>query len=278
MDSTPALMRTPSCKPPSMPVAGRHLMSADCLGKGQPTSTLSFSSQFCAGQLLVWNRNSRGGVAHCRKSMTVRNIGWDPEGILGAPQPGHLQRRAMVKDLKKAEEEKKQEELEAQREAERRRRAREARVVPSSDRELISFFLATEASELQWEVARCRSRLTPSFFLLMKEVAEAGMGSSAGELQAAEAVEKLLQKLQCEVDALDETQAAMVEAKGRLSKILAAKDKKETILSMAASNELDRSLLLLLDENIAAAVAANETRAAEFMEKVRMVVAKFVTV
>ncbi len=44
---------------------------------------------------------------------------------------------------------------------------------------------------------------------------------------------------------------------------------------MAAANEIDQALVDLLQQNIDAAKAANQTAPAEFMEKVKVAVAKY---
>eukprot|EP01018_Ginkgo_biloba_P006067 Gb_29626 [translate_table: standard] len=80
------------------------------------------------------------------------------------------------------------------------------------------------------------------------------------------------------IEAYDQMAADLIGAKDRLSRILASKDKKSTLLEMVEKNELNRSLLALLDENIAAAQNANQEQAALFMEKVRAAVLKYMTI
>lgn len=46
---------------------------------------------------------------------------------------------------------------------------------------------------------------------------------------------------------------------------------------MAANNDIDRPLLALLDENINAALKANEEQAAVFMEEIRVAVVKYIS-
>lgn len=73
-------------------------------------------------------------------------------------------------------------------------------------------------------------------------------------------------------------QADLITAKNSLTKILTSKDVKATLLELVEKNELNRSLLTLLDENIADAHRANQKQAAEFMEKLRVAVLKYITV
>ena len=64
----------------------------------------------------------------------------------------------------------------------------------------------------------------------------------------------------------------------RLKRLLEAKDKKQTILDMAAANEIDRALLQLLQQNIDGATAAGQEQAAHVMSKIRDACAKYVIV
>jgi hypothetical protein len=80
------------------------------------------------------------------------------------------------------------------------------------------------------------------------------------------------------IEAYDRMAVDIIGAKDRLAKILASKDKKATLLEMVERNELDRSLLALLDENIAAAQAASQEQAVLFMEKIRAAILKYLTI
>lgn len=213
--------------------------------------------------------------------MQVVCIGWDPEGILGAPQPGHIARRQFQKRLEKNEDERAAFEKQVQMERERRRAAREARTVPTSAAGLIDFFLDTEAQEIEFEIARCRPRLDNDFFAHLKtEIGSLRFAINPSEqtkdrLVELEALEKALKE---GTEAYDKVASNFISAKDRLAKILSAKDKKATILDMAGENQLDRSLLALLDQNIAAANSAGQEQAAGFMEKIRGAVVKYMTV
>lgn len=52
----------------------------------------------------------------------------------------------------------------------------------------------------------------------------------------------------------------------------------EQLLEMVEKNEINRSLLALLDENIASALSSNQKDVAVFMEDVRSSVVKYITV
>nr|ACJ83376.1 unknown [Medicago truncatula]AFK46213.1 unknown [Medicago truncatula] len=53
-------------------------------------------------------------------------------------------------------------------------------------------------------------------------------------------------------------QAQLIKAKENLTKILTSKDVKATLLELVERNEINRSLLTLLDENISSAHGANQ--------------------
>jgi hypothetical protein len=53
----------------------------------------------------------------------------------------------------------------------------QARTIPADDHDLVDYLLDTEAMEMDFEVARCRPRLTPDFFkLLDRNIGVAGDG------------------------------------------------------------------------------------------------------
>ncbi|MCI14253.1 hypothetical protein A2U01_0035382, partial [Trifolium medium] len=58
--------------------------------------------------------------------------------------------------------------------------------------------------------------------------------------------------------AYDKMQNELIKSKESLTKILTSKDVKATLLEMVESNEINRSLLTLLDENIATAHEAKQ--------------------
>jgi len=194
--------------------------------------------------------------------------------------PHHITRRSYQKKIAEDAEYKEKIERELQAEKEARRVARAARVVPDSPKDLLEFFLTTEGEEMEFEVARCRPRLTEEFFSFLK----AEIGSLRFAVNQTVEIEdrigelEVLQKILREgIEAYDRLTTDLVDAKERLSRILSAKDKRATLLDMAGENQLDRPLLALLDENIATATRANEEQAAMFMGKIRGAVVKYIT-
>eukprot|EP00262_Sarcandra_glabra_P005155 TRINITY_DN1647_c0_g1_i1.p2 TRINITY_DN1647_c0_g1~~TRINITY_DN1647_c0_g1_i1.p2 ORF type:complete len:131 (+),score=9.17 TRINITY_DN1647_c0_g1_i1:159-551(+) len=85
-------------------------------------------------------------------------IGWDPEGILGPPKPGHIARREFQKRFEKDADAREAFARQVREEQERRRALRQARIVPDTSEGLLEFFLDTEARELEYEMARLRPR------------------------------------------------------------------------------------------------------------------------
>jgi hypothetical protein len=66
----------------------------------------------------------------CGKYVSCKSVFWvpqDPEGILAAPQPGHIARRSYQRKLEEDVEEKERVEKQMQDERERRRFAREVK-------------------------------------------------------------------------------------------------------------------------------------------------------
>lgn len=211
----------------------------------------------------------------------IRCIGWDPEGVLGPPSTGHIARREFQRRLEKdagAREEFKRQVVE---EKERLRNLRATRVVPDTPAGLIEYFLDTEAQELEFEIARLRPRLDDEFFSRVKfEIGQLRFAVAKTEEMEDRMIElEALQKALLEgIEAYDKLQANIVKARERLTKILTSKDIKATLLDMLERNELNKSLLTLLDENIASAHRSNQKEAADFMEKLRGAMLKYITV
>lgn len=215
------------------------------------------------------------------RSSVSCNVGWDPEGILGPPSGGHIARREFEKKFKEEGAQKEALQRQVLQERERRRAAREARVVPDNAADLVEYFLVTEAAEIEYEIARCRSRLNQEFLeYLQAETATLRFALSRTKEMDDRLVElEALHKVLTEgIEAYDMMAGDVIGAKDRLSRIFASGDKKATLLEMVEKNELDRSLLALLDQNIAAAQAANQEQAVLFMEKIRAAVLKYLTI
>lgn len=216
-----------------------------------------------------------------RPTSKISCVGWDPEGILGPPQTGHLARREFQRRLERDAEAREAFQSQVQEEKERRRILRQSRVVPDTSEELIEYFLDTEAQEVEIEIARLRPRLNQEFFShLQFELGQLRFAVSKTEAMEDRLIElEALQKALLEgTGAYDKLQADLITAKNSLTKILTSKDVKATLLELVEKNELNRSLLTLLDENIADAHRANQKQAAEFMEKLRVAVLKYITV
>ncbi|KAL3818186.1 hypothetical protein ACJIZ3_004091 [Penstemon smallii] len=162
----------------------------------------------------------------------IRCIGWDPEGVLGPPQAGHISRLQFKKRLEKDSDARDAFQRQVQEERQRREAFRQSRVIPDTTEGLVEFLLDTEAQEIEFEIARLRPRLNEEFFSHLK--------LELGKLRFA----------------VSKTQ----------------------LLDMVELNELNRSLLTLLDENISSAYQSNQTAAAEYMEKLRGIMLKYITV
>ncbi|KAK4435078.1 hypothetical protein Salat_0671100 [Sesamum alatum] len=211
----------------------------------------------------------------------IRCIGWDPEGILRAPQSGHIARLEFKRRLDKDAEAREAFERQVREEKERMRALRESRVIPDTIEELVEYFLDTEAQELEFEIARLRPRLNEEFFSHLKlELGKLRFAVSKTQDMEDRVIElEALQKaLQEGIEAYDRMQSELVLARKNLMKILTSNDVKATLLDLVAQNELNRSLLTLLDENIANAYQGNQIQAAEYMEKIRGAMIKYITV
>lgn len=208
-------------------------------------------------------------------------VTWDPEGILGPPQTGHIARREFQRKLETDAEAREAFQRQLVQEKERRRSLRESRVVPDDIEGLIEYFLDTEAREIEYEIARLRPRLNQEFFSHLKfelgqlRFAVSRTKAMEDRLIELEAIQKVLQE---GTEAYDKLQSDVVTARVNLAKILRSSDVKATILEMVGRNELSRSLLTLLDENIANANESDEKQAALYMERVRAAVVKYMTV
>ncbi|EEF50973.1 uncharacterized protein LOC8272124 [Ricinus communis] len=216
-----------------------------------------------------------------RSKPRISCIGWDPEGLLGPPQTGHIARREFQRRLERDAEAREAFEQHVREEKERRQNLRLSRDIPDTPAELVEYFLDTEAQEIEFEIARMRPRLNQEFFSHLRfELGQLRFAVSKTEdmedrLIELEALQKALQE---GTEAYDEMQTDLIKAKESLTKVLTSKDVKATLLEMVEKSELNRSLLALLDENIASAQQSNQKDAAAFMEKLRAAVLKYMTV
>ncbi|KAM7525620.1 hypothetical protein LguiA_015522 [Lonicera macranthoides] len=196
-------------------------------------------------------------------STKIRSVAWDPEGIFGPPNTGHIARREFQRRLEKDTNAKEAFEREILEEKQRRQKLRDSRVAPDSPAELIEYFLDTEAREIEFEISRLRPLLNKDFFSHLKfELGQLRFAVSKTQdmedrLFELEALEKALLE---GTEAFDKMQADLVTAKERLTKILTSKDIKATLLEMVERNEINRPLLTILDENIVSAQEGNQVR------------------
>lgn len=215
------------------------------------------------------------------KPCRISCVKWDPEGLYGPPQTGHLARREINRRLEKDAEFREALEQQAREEKQRRHALRQSRVIPDTSEKLIEYFLDTEAQEIEFEIARLRQRLNQEFFSQLQfELGQLRFAVSKTEEMEDRLIElEALQKALKEgTEAYEKMQGELVKAKKSLTKILTSKDVKATLLEMVEHNELNRSLLTLLDENIASANQGKQKEAAAFMEKLRAAVLKYMTV
>lgn len=216
-----------------------------------------------------------------RTTPRISCIGWDPEGVLGPPKGGHIARLEFKKRLEKDAGAREAYVQQLKEEQERRRAERQARVVPETNDGLLEYFLDSEAREITFEISRLRPRLNEEFFDHIKlELGQLRFAVSRTKEMEDRVIElEAIQKVLLEgIEAYDKMEADLVSAKERLMKILQSKDKKSTLLEMVGRNELNRSVLALLDENIASALESNQAEAAAFMENVRATMLKYITV
>ncbi|XP_020217847.1 uncharacterized protein LOC109801238 [Cajanus cajan] len=235
-------------------------------------ATISVSSAADCGTRSNWK---------WRRPNRILCIGWDPEGVLGPPKTGHLARLELKRRLERDTEAREAFQRQAREEKERRQSLRQSRVLPDTPQDLIEYLLDTEAQEIEFEIARMRPRLNQEFFSQLKlELGQLRFAVNRTQLMEdrlieLEALEKAIQE---GVEAYDKMQDELIKARENLTKILTSKDVKATLLEMVERNEINRSLLALLDENIASAQRGNQKQAAEYMEKLRGAVLKYITV
>lgn len=207
---------------------------------------------------------------------------WDPEGVFKTPpQTGHISGLEFRKKLDQDGDTREAYERQLREEKERREALRQSRVIPDTATELIEYFLDTEAQEIEIEIARLRPRLNDEFFKQLQfELGQLRFSVAKTQGMEDRIIElEVLQKALSEgIEAYDKMQYELVNAKQSLMKIFTSKDITATLLEMVEQNEINRSLLALLDENIASAHQSQQKEAAEYMGKVRMAVLKYVTV
>lgn len=221
---------------------------------------------------------------------------WDPEKLLGpAGEFNHIQRNLMKKQMAKDQEFAAA--VSATKDDIRKQvlLRRSQRSPPDEPSELVEYFLNSDAEDMEFEVARCRPKLTPDFFKALDSMIGAERfnapqtslisASAAAKESAEEAAAKsqerlaelelLRQYLEEATEAVDKAVACTSTAVERVKKLLTAPDKKAMIIEMAEANEIDVPLMDLLQQNIEGAKAAGQAEAAAFMEKVKQATAKY---
>ncbi|KAI8476343.1 MAG: hypothetical protein J3K34DRAFT_401973 [Monoraphidium minutum] len=220
---------------------------------------------------------------------------WDPDNVLGPAGQGHIQRNLMKKQIEKDSEFAAA--VSATKDDIRRQvlLRRSQRSPPDDPAELVEYFLNSDAEDMEYEVARCRPKLTPEFFKALdgmigaerfdapktglvsaaaaaREDADAAAAKSEERLAELELLRRYLEEA---AEAVDKAVASTSTAVERMKKLLGAKDKKAMIIEMTEANEIDVPLMDLLQQNIDGARMAGQEEAAAFMEKVKAAAAKY---
>lgn len=154
---------------------------------------------------------------------------------------------------------------------------RESRTPPTTNEELVEYFLNTMQEDMEYEVSRKRPMLDGNFFRHMDSVIGTLRFSPDGEKDedGLAEMEGLRQYLVQACQVVDQAVAKVSSAKDRITKLLTSRDKKELILQMAENNEIDHAFMIALTQNIQAARTAEQEDAAKFMEKVQQACAKY---
>lgn len=200
----------------------------------------------------------------------------DPEGLFKTgPAPGVIERKLMGQRILSDQEAKASVEAFVAAERAELQKRRDERVVPADPHDLVEFFLTTEATDMEFEVARCRPALTKDFFAVVDRLVGVERFSPAPDEDRLGELEALRDYLNEALEAVDKATAMTAAPAERLKRLLASKDKKATLLEMAGANEIDQGLMDLLTQNIEGATAAGQTEAAEFMQKVQQAVGRY---
>ncbi|XP_010418276.1 PREDICTED: uncharacterized protein LOC104703887 [Camelina sativa] len=237
-------------------------------------ATLSFGIAAAAATTVrtIPKFNSRRSKISCE---------WDPKGVLGPAQTGHIARLEFKRRLERDSEAREAFQKQLREEKERRQALRQSRVLPDTAAELIEYFLDTEAQEIEYEIARLRGRLNDEFFAQIRlEIGQIrfAVTKTADIEDRLVELETLQKALEEGIEAYDKMQKELMTATNSLTKILTSTDIKTTLLDMVEKNEINRSLLTLLDENIANAYRGDQKEAGDYMEKIRSSVLKYLTV
>ncbi|KAL6763590.1 hypothetical protein V8C86DRAFT_2491874 [Haematococcus lacustris] len=227
---------------------------------------------------------ARGLIVNARMGQPGLNTGGpsgpmpsaDPEELYkGIPVSNVIQRRMMKKQMEVDKEFAKAMNSASDELRKEALLRRETRRPPGTHEELVEYFLNTLAEDLEHEVAKYRPRLTPDFFQYLDSVLGAERFAAKPDEDKLAELDLLRSYLAQASAAVDACVSATTSAADRLKTLLSAKDKKAMILEMAANNQIDQPLMMLLDQNIQMARDAEQNDAAAFMEKVKQACAKY---
>ncbi|KAK1307051.1 hypothetical protein QJS10_CPA10g00825 [Acorus calamus] len=240
-------------------------------------------SSLTIGEVISIDRASPStSTSTSKRRSKISCVGWDPEGILGLPAGGgHIARLEFKKRLEKDADAREAFERQLKEEQERRRAQREASfpfqfggidacVVPETAEGLVEYFLDTDAQEL--EISRLRPRWYEKIRTLIKP-ADVSIDSYWLGLFA-----KLFKDLIFNVESGGGAAPVAVAAPAAGGGGVAPVFEEKKLLEMVEHNELNRSLLSLLDENITSALDADQKEVADFMESVHASILKYLTV
>lgn len=221
-------------------------------------------------------RQPEAGQRGRRPLRVAATTSWDPEGLFkSGPQEGLINRKIFMQQAAGDKDFEAKMAQFAEKERLDLQKKREARKVPEVMEDLVEYFLDTEAPEMEFEIARCRPMVTPDFFAYLDKRIGLERFSTVPDEERLSELETLRDYLKAAVEAVDTAAASLAAPQERLKKLLEAKDKKAVLLEMAAANEIDRSMIDLLDQNIEGATAAKQEQAAEFMRKVKQAALRY---
>lgn len=215
-------------------------------------------------------------VQNWRRAAAQKELAWDPDNVLGASQTGHIARREMQKRMQT--DQKFAAAIATAFDEDRKKviARRESRNIPTTDAELVEFYLNTIAEDMEFEVARTRPRLTPEFFKYLDNIVGQERFSMKPDQERLAELETLRDYLKQGSEAVDTAVKQTLSATEKLKMLLTSKDKKATILEMVENNQIDQGLIDLLQQNIIAAREAGQEEPAKFMEKVMVACSKYV--
>eukprot|EP00467_Chlorarachnion_reptans_P006012 CAMPEP_0114507466 /NCGR_PEP_ID=MMETSP0109-20121206/12029_1 /TAXON_ID=29199 /ORGANISM="Chlorarachnion reptans, Strain CCCM449" /LENGTH=258 /DNA_ID=CAMNT_0001686229 /DNA_START=281 /DNA_END=1057 /DNA_ORIENTATION=- len=207
---------------------------------------------------------------------------WDPEGLLGPRQGGHIDRLEAQKTEERNKAEYERMAAEQKKEIEEARKRREARVIPEDplDKEaVINYFLDTNPFDMEYEIARLRPAITDELLHHMDTIVNTTRLNTEpvqADLDQMYEYEALSQVLKEGVIIFDTMKQEALRNQKNLKILLGAADKKAALLQLAGENAIDDSFILLLDSNAQAAKDAGQDKIADFILKIRAEATRYV--